>query len=227
MMGLAAFGAPNLLILDEPTNHLDIDSREALVHALNDYTGAVILISHDRHLIEACADRLWLVADGTVKPFDGDIDDYRRHGARPCARAATTRPRRCNGRSRRSRRRTSRREAAARREALAPLARRSARSSARSRSSAARSRARQGARRAGPLRERSREGGRARQGARRARARFRPRRIGMAGPVGGARSARGGGTGGLTATTPACSRSRIRFPGRCGNGASSRRSPTA
>jgi ATP-binding cassette subfamily F protein 3 len=78
MMGIAAFGAPHLLILDEPTNHLDIDSREALVHALNDYEGAVILISHDRHLIEACADRLWLVADRTVKPFEGDIEDYRK-----------------------------------------------------------------------------------------------------------------------------------------------------
>ena len=70
--------APHLLILDEPTNHLDIDSRAALIEALNDYPGAVILISHDRHLIEACADRLWLVQDGTVKPFDGDLDDYRR-----------------------------------------------------------------------------------------------------------------------------------------------------
>jgi ATP-binding cassette subfamily F protein 3 len=78
MMGLTAFGGPNLLILDEPTNHLDIDSREALVHGLNDYSGAVILIAHDRHLIEACADRLWLVANGTVKPFDGDVEDYRR-----------------------------------------------------------------------------------------------------------------------------------------------------
>ena len=66
------------MILDEPTNHLDIDSREALVQALADYSGAVILISHDRHLIEASVDRLWLVADGTVQPFDGDIDDYRR-----------------------------------------------------------------------------------------------------------------------------------------------------
>ena len=78
MIGLAAFNSPHLLILDEPTNHLDIDSREALVHALNDYEGAVILISHDRHLIEACADRLWLVAKGTVTPYEGDIEDYRR-----------------------------------------------------------------------------------------------------------------------------------------------------
>ena len=78
LMGLAAFDGPNLLILDEPTNHLDIDSREALVQALNDYPGAVILITHDRHLIEATADRLWLVEDGTVAPYDGDMDDYRR-----------------------------------------------------------------------------------------------------------------------------------------------------
>ena len=63
-------------MLDEPTNHLDVDSREALIHAINDYEGAVILISHDRHIIETCADRLWLVANGTVKPFDGDMDDY-------------------------------------------------------------------------------------------------------------------------------------------------------
>ncbi|HKH32829.1 MAG TPA: ABC-F family ATP-binding cassette domain-containing protein [Beijerinckiaceae bacterium] len=78
LMGLAAFGGPHLLILDEPTNHLDIDSRAALMEAINDYEGAVILVSHDRFLIEACADRLWLVAGGTVKPFDGDMDDYRR-----------------------------------------------------------------------------------------------------------------------------------------------------
>ena len=79
MMGRAAFNRPHLLILDEPTNHLDIDSRTALMEAVNDYEGAVILVSHDRFLIEACADRLWLVADGTVKPFDGDMDDYRRY----------------------------------------------------------------------------------------------------------------------------------------------------
>ncbi|MCJ2110080.1 ATP-binding cassette domain-containing protein [Methylobacterium sp. E-025] len=78
LMGLAAFEGPHLLILDEPTNHLDIESRQALVEAINDYEGAVILVSHDRFLVEACADRLWLVADGSVKTFDGDMDDYRR-----------------------------------------------------------------------------------------------------------------------------------------------------
>ena len=78
MLGLATFGGPHMLILDEPTNHLDIDSRTALIEAINDYPGAVILVSHDRHLLDACADRLWLVADGKVTTFDGDLDDYRR-----------------------------------------------------------------------------------------------------------------------------------------------------
>lgn len=77
LMGLSAFHAPNLLILDEPTNHLDIDSRRALIAALNDYDGAVILISHDRHLIEATVDRLWLVNNGTVSVFEGDMEEYR------------------------------------------------------------------------------------------------------------------------------------------------------
>lgn len=77
LMGLSAFYAPNLLILDEPTNHLDIDSRRALIAALNDYDGAVILISHDRHLIEATVDRLWLVNNGTVSVFEGDMEEYR------------------------------------------------------------------------------------------------------------------------------------------------------
>jgi ATP-binding cassette subfamily F protein 3 len=77
LMGLATFNGPHLLILDEPTNHLDIDSRAALMEAINDYTGAVILVSHDRFLIEACADRLWVVGNGTVKPFEGDMDEYR------------------------------------------------------------------------------------------------------------------------------------------------------
>jgi ATP-binding cassette subfamily F protein 3 len=78
LLGLATFSAPHLVILDEPTNHLDIDSRAALIEAINDFPGAVILVSHDRYLLEACADRLWLVQGGTVKPFDGDLDDYRR-----------------------------------------------------------------------------------------------------------------------------------------------------
>ncbi len=78
LLGLATFNKPHLLILDEPTNHLDIDSRESLVMALNAYSGAVILISHDRHLVEASAERLWLVHDGTVGPYTGDLEDYRR-----------------------------------------------------------------------------------------------------------------------------------------------------
>ena len=78
LLGLATNAGPHLIVLDEPTNHLDIDSRAALIDAINDYAGAVILVSHDRYLIEACADRLWLVADGQVTPFDGDLDDYRR-----------------------------------------------------------------------------------------------------------------------------------------------------
>lgn len=77
LLGLSTFAAPHLIILDEPTNHLDIDSRAALVDAINDYEGAIILVSHDRHLLEACADRLWLVADGTIREFDGDLDDYK------------------------------------------------------------------------------------------------------------------------------------------------------
>ena len=78
LLGLATFFGPNMIILDEPTNHLDIDSRAALAEAINDFPGAVIMVSHDRYLIEACADRLWVVADQAVASFDGDLDDYRR-----------------------------------------------------------------------------------------------------------------------------------------------------
>jgi len=78
LLGLATFFGPNMIILDEPTNHLDIDSRAALAEAINDFPGAVIMVSHDRFLIEACADRLWVVADQAVRNFDGDLDDYRR-----------------------------------------------------------------------------------------------------------------------------------------------------
>jgi ATP-binding cassette subfamily F protein 3 len=121
LMMLTAFAGPHLLILDEPTNHLDVDSREALIHALNDYEGAVILISHDRHLVEACADRLWLVAGGTVKSYDGDMESYRtmllaersagRSKERTVARTETAAPSRQD----------MRRQAAERRTELAPL----------------------------------------------------------------------------------------------------------
>lgn len=77
-MLIATIDAPHILILDEPTNHLDIESREALVMALNDYEGAVILVSHDTHLVETVADRLWLVKDGTVTSYEGDMDDYKK-----------------------------------------------------------------------------------------------------------------------------------------------------
>jgi len=77
LFALMAFEAPQLIILDEPTNHLDIDSREALIQSLNAFEGAVILISHDRRLLEACADRLWVTANGAVTPYDGDLEAYR------------------------------------------------------------------------------------------------------------------------------------------------------
>ncbi|MGN0904357.1 MAG: ABC-F family ATP-binding cassette domain-containing protein [Alphaproteobacteria bacterium] len=77
LFALMSRNAPHVLILDEPTNHLDIDARGALIEALNDYKGAVILITHDPHLIELTADRLWLVADGTCRTYEGDMEDYR------------------------------------------------------------------------------------------------------------------------------------------------------
>jgi ATP-binding cassette, subfamily F, member 3 len=76
LLGLAAFDGPHLLILDEPTNHLDIPMREALIEAIADYEGAIVIVSHDRFLLDATCDQLWLVADGRVKNFDGDLDDY-------------------------------------------------------------------------------------------------------------------------------------------------------
>jgi len=115
LFALITFDAPQLLILDEPTNHLDVDAREALIHALNDYAGAVILVSHDRHILETVADRLWLVADGTVRPFDGDLDDYRRQVVGGPRGEAT------NGGGDKANRRDLRREAAEQRQRLAPL----------------------------------------------------------------------------------------------------------
>jgi len=115
LLALATRDAPQLLILDEPTNHLDIDAREALVRALADFQGAVLLITHDPHLVELVADRLWLVADGTVRPYEGDLDEYRNlltERARPAPKtdAAPTR-------------RDERRERAEARAAVAPLRR--------------------------------------------------------------------------------------------------------
>jgi ATP-binding cassette, subfamily F, member 3 len=116
LMGLAAFDGPNLFILDEPTNHLDIDSREQLIVALNDFPGAVILVSHDRHLLEATADRLWLVKDGTVAPYDGDMDDYRQLVTGSSADRREKREADKNSKA------DKRREAAQRRAANEPLA---------------------------------------------------------------------------------------------------------
>ena len=116
LLALATRDAPQLLILDEPTNHLDIDAREALVRALAEFQGAVLLITHDPHLVELVADRLWLVADGTVRPYDGDMDEYRAllaERARPAARADAA-----------PTRRDERRERAEARQNLAPLRKR-------------------------------------------------------------------------------------------------------
>jgi ATP-binding cassette subfamily F protein 3 len=123
LLALAAFHGPHLLVLDEPTNHLDVDAREALVRALNDYAGAVIIISHDRHLIDACADRLWIVHGGRVLPYDGDIDQYRaqclaERGADPTARPAKAET------AARPTAQAGRRQAAHARAELAPLRKR-------------------------------------------------------------------------------------------------------
>ncbi|HEY1259774.1 MAG TPA: ABC-F family ATP-binding cassette domain-containing protein [Stellaceae bacterium] len=116
-LALISHNAPALLILDEPTNHLDIEAREALVQAINDFAGAVLLVSHDWHLVDLVADRLWLVAGGTVRPFDGDLEDYRR--------LVLDMPARANGADRLpgDERSQARRAAAERRRGLEPLRR--------------------------------------------------------------------------------------------------------
>ena len=121
-LALVTHDAPALLILDEPTNHLDMETRESLVAALADYSGAVVLVSHDWHLVELVADRLWLVENGTVKPFEGDLDAYRRRledKDEPAEERGAGRP----GQIRRS----ARRDAAQQRLALEPLRRESRR----------------------------------------------------------------------------------------------------
>ncbi|KAB2915816.1 MAG: ATP-binding cassette domain-containing protein [Hyphomicrobiaceae bacterium] len=122
LFALATFHGPHLLILDEPTNHLDVDAREALVRALNEYEGAVILVSHDRHLMDACADRLWIVRHGTVRVYNGDMDSYR---AECLAERGALDARRAKGKSATNLMRQTpqelRRQAAEMRAALAPL----------------------------------------------------------------------------------------------------------
>jgi ATP-binding cassette subfamily F protein 3 len=108
LLGLATFFGPNMIILDEPTNHLDIDSRAALAEAINDFPGAIIMVSHDRYLIEACADQLWIVANQTVTNYDGDLDEYRRtvlsgNDARPVSRERVRESTKENGKPERAR----------------------------------------------------------------------------------------------------------------------------
>jgi ATP-binding cassette subfamily F protein 3 len=115
-LALVTYDAPALLILDEPTNHLDIEAREALVQAINDFPGAVVLVSHDWHLLELVADRLWLVEGGTARPFEGDLGDYERQVLLDGGGSAngTREPQSCS-------RRAARRLAAERRRELEPL----------------------------------------------------------------------------------------------------------
>jgi len=120
-LALVTHDAPGLLLLDEPTNHLDIETRDALVQAINDFAGAVVLITHDWHLLELVADRLWLVADGTVRPFAGDLEDYRQ---RVLERADPEDGERSSGAGER---RAARRRAAEKRRELDPLRERSRR----------------------------------------------------------------------------------------------------
>ena len=115
LLGLITFGGPGMLILDEPTNHLDIDSRDALVSALNEYEGAVLIISHDRHLIDATVDKLWIAQNGTIEEFDHDLDTYQKmltsgkeKGGKPAPATADDR-------------KQQRQDAAARRAEIAPL----------------------------------------------------------------------------------------------------------
>ncbi|SDE41116.1 ABC-F family ATP-binding cassette domain-containing protein [Rhodospira trueperi] len=123
LIALMSREAPHLMILDEPTNHLDIDTREALVAALNAFSGAVVLITHDPHLVELAADRLWLVDGGTVAPFEGDMGDYRRlllERAREERREAKTDSEAPKGATARDRK-DDRRAAAEMRQRTAPL----------------------------------------------------------------------------------------------------------
>jgi ATP-binding cassette subfamily F protein 3 len=119
---LVTHDAPALLILDEPTNHLDLETREELVRSINEFAGAVVLATHDWHVLGLVADQLWLVADGTVRPFDGDLEDYRR--LLLLGRVATAE---AGGSAAPDPRRQGRRQAAAQRRRLDPLRQRALR----------------------------------------------------------------------------------------------------
>lgn len=119
LLGLITFGGPSMLILDEPTNHLDIDSRDALVAALNEYEGAVLVITHDRHLIEATVDQIWIAEEGTIKVYDDDIEAYQRMLLGGAQRSQSKANSGASGGS--GNRKRERQEAAARRAELTPL----------------------------------------------------------------------------------------------------------
>src|SRR5690606_7877165 len=132
LFALMSSDKPHILLLDEPTNHLDVQSREALVQAINAFSGAVVIVSHDPHVIELTADRLWLVDGGRVTDYDGDMDDYRalllgkRKGGngesreRAGAETGNARPETDSAQPA-APRREQRRRAAEKRQALAPL----------------------------------------------------------------------------------------------------------
>lgn len=122
LLGLITFNGPHMIILDEPTNHLDIEARESLSQALNDYAGAVLLITHDAHLAAAIADRLILVKDGSVGPFEGDLDDYRQL----VLDAQKTNSSSQKLKSKEDVRAAARQDAAATRQAIAPLKKKAA-----------------------------------------------------------------------------------------------------
>ena len=121
LFALMSCDAPHVLLLDEPTNHLDVESRQALIQALGEFRGAVVIVAHDPHVIELTAERFWLIADGRVTPYDGDLEDYRGLLLAGDDRAgvATT-----DGAAAAPDRRRQRREAAERRQVLAPLKKR-------------------------------------------------------------------------------------------------------
>ena len=112
---MATLNQPHLLILDEPTNHLDIESREALIGALMDFNGAVILVSHDVHLVNAVADQLWLVNAGTAAPYDGDMRSYRQFLLSDTGKGGTVNQAKAEGRQKKQV------AQAARRRTIAPL----------------------------------------------------------------------------------------------------------